>query len=178
MYLVRTQFVTFLFEKHGRELKNFLGTMMRSREDIEDLMQETFLRLASMERPETIRSPKAYVFSLAHNLVVDHYRKNKASTIDRSVALDDCEETAVQPPAERGMDARRDLDMLQAAIMELPEKTQKIFILRKFHDRSYADLARDFNMSEQAIRQHVSRGLKECMTYMQSKKEERGNTNS
>lgn len=178
MYLVRTQFVTFLFEKHSRELRNFLGTMMRSREDIEDLMQETFLRLVSLERPETIRSPKAYVFSLAHNLVVDHYRKHKASTIDRSVALDECEEVVVQPPAERGMDARRDLDMLQSAIMELPEKTQKIFILRKFHDRSYADLAHDFNMSEQAIRQHVSRGLKECMAYMQAKKAERGNDHS
>lgn len=170
MYLGRTDLVAFLFNSHSRELKNFLGTLMRSREDIEDLMQETFLRVASLERPETITSPKAYIFTLAHNLVVDHYRKTKSNFIDHSVILEECREAVIHPGAERGLDAQRDLEMLQEAILKLPEKTRQIFISRKFHDRSYVQLACDFGMTEQAIRQHVSRGLRECMSYLKSKK--------
>lgn len=170
MYLGGTDLATFLFNTHSRELRNFLGTLMRSREDIEDLMQETFLRVASLERPEAINSPKTYMFTLAYNLVVDHYRKAKSNFIDHSITIEECREAATYPGAERGIDASRDLEMLQEAILKLPEKTQQIFVARKFHDRSYAQLACDFGMTEQAIRQHVSRGLRECMSYLQSKR--------
>lgn len=167
MTAANAQCVTDIVERYSRDLRGFLGTMIRSREDIEDLMQETFLRVATVRDPAEIRSPRSFLFSLAYHLVVDRARRRKSSALSQSVSIDGEDFAAAAPSVEDEIDSRRDLQLLSRAVMRLPVQTQQIFVLRKFCDWSYPDLARHFGLSEPAVRQHVSRALHECMDFVQ-----------
>jgi RNA polymerase sigma-70 factor (ECF subfamily) len=73
-------FVAELATQHGRRLREYLSARVRNRSDVPDLAQEVYLRLLRVERPGEIRSPEAYLFTVATNLVYEH-------TVRQSTAL-------------------------------------------------------------------------------------------
>src|SRR6185312_14188520 len=70
--LGKSAFVADLATRHGRRLREYLAGRVRNRSDVPDLAQEVYLRLLRVERPEEIRSPEAYLFTIATNLIYEH----------------------------------------------------------------------------------------------------------
>ena len=64
-----------LIKQHGHTLVNFLSKRLKSREDAEDIAQSTFLRLYTMDTPEKVNNPRAFLFQVAANMSVDQLRR-------------------------------------------------------------------------------------------------------
>ena len=71
-------FVAAVAARHGPRLKRFLRRRLRNRADAPDLAQEVYLRLLRVERPEEIRSPEAYLLTVASHLLREHTVKQAA----------------------------------------------------------------------------------------------------
>src|SRR5690606_20444248 len=78
-------FVAAAAVRHGEKITRFMSARLRhAAADVPDLVQEVFLRLLRVERPETIRSPEAYLFTIARHVLHQHRVRREATpeTID------------------------------------------------------------------------------------------------
>lgn len=65
----RHTFVSTIATRYGARLRRFFSLRLRNATEAPDLAQEVFLRLMRVERPETIRSPEAYLFTVASHVL-------------------------------------------------------------------------------------------------------------
>jgi DNA-directed RNA polymerase specialized sigma24 family protein len=66
-------FVAGIAEKYGGRLKRLLRLRARNAADVQDLAQEVFLRLLRAPHHEEIRSPEAYLFTIASHVIQQHH---------------------------------------------------------------------------------------------------------
>lgn len=146
-----------------RFLARFLGRVL-SRDMLDDLAQETFLRAYAAEAIEDITAPRAFLFKVARNLVLNERAKLSNATTD---ALEDFADTAVLEDNSRSsvddqIAARQQARALAAAIADLPPQCARVFVLRKVHGLSYQEIAQRLNISVSTAEKHVALGLLRC----------------
>lgn len=146
-----------------RFLRRFLGRVL-SRDMVDDLAQETFLRAYAAEALQDITSPRAFLFKVARNLVLNERAKLSNATTD---ALEDFADTAVLEDCSRSsvddqIAARQQARALAAAIAGLPPQCARVFVLRKVHGLSYQEIAQRLNISVSTAEKHAALGLLRC----------------
>lgn len=147
------------------KIRSWLRKAGWPREDIEDLIQESYARIAA-HRGGDIGHPSGYFFRTVRNVAADHLRHRRVVSI-RSVAdmsrldvLDDGLD------AEAALSAHEELERLRTAIERLPDKCRAVFVLRKVEGLSQADTARRLGLSQSAIEKHVARGMRLCAAWL------------
>lgn len=122
----------------------------------EDLMQETFLR--AFERREKYKaqgySYLTYLFTIAHNLLIDHYRKSK------SIPAEDLDTHAVPFEITEDIEKKHDAEMLWRAVQSLPQQNRDILLMFYQEDIPIRDIAKVMNTSENAVKLNLSRTRK------------------
>lgn len=86
------KFVSAMERNHGRALRRFLASRMRTTAaDVPDLVQEVFLRLLRIADHESIRDPKAYLYTIAIH-VLHQYKLRQAVSAQAAALVDTSEE--------------------------------------------------------------------------------------
>lgn len=130
------------------------------REEVEDLVQETYARLAAAWGTGEVAHPSAYVFATVRNVAADQLRRQRIVSI-RSVA--DISRLNVMDgelDAEQRLTAHEELDQLRAAIERLPGQCRAVFVLRKVEGLSQAETAKRLNLAQSTVEKHVARGMR------------------
>jgi RNA polymerase sigma-70 factor (ECF subfamily) len=83
----KLHFVEGLAATHGSQLVRFFVSRLRDATEAHDLAQEVFLRLLRLERPDLVRQPEAYLFTVAANIVRETALKRSARPLQ--VTLED-----------------------------------------------------------------------------------------
>ena len=155
---------------HEPSLRAYLRTQFPSAADIDDIVQESFLRLWKVRMGQPVRYAKALLFKVARHLIIDTARRNQISPIDRITDL------AALPviddgrlgPAEAA--CRRDeVVLLAAAIDSLPARCREILILRKLRGMPQKEIAAQLGLSEQTVQVQVSRGVRRCEDFLRAR---------
>jgi len=156
--------LTAFFSRHREALKRYVGKKMFHSADVEDVVQETFIRLLKRERvqPEALQSmasPEAYMYRTASNLVIDRLRQRKARVDegDRE-ELDDAMASTPLGPL-RVIESRQRLQQLKRAIDDLPPKCRQVFVLHKYQQMPYRDVAEHLNISVSMVEKHMMKAL-------------------
>ena len=141
-------------------LMRYLRRVWKSPAEVADLRQETYARLyesASRVRP---RSPKAFLFATAHNLLVDRMRRETIVSIDYTQDVESLALCADELTPERQLSARQELQQLMEAFDGLPETTRAAIWLRRIVGLSQREAARSLGIEEGALEGHMTRGLR------------------
>lgn len=160
------------YEDHGPAVLAYLKSRIGRKEDAEDLLQETFLKaLRSAEMlkdPEKIRS---YLFTIAHNTLVNHIRKKREHLPGTS---SDAAENWIESVQDDGSQApdtsteHRELeDKLGKAMEKMPEKYRQAFKLAVLDKRSYADIARITGWTLAQVKINVFRARKHAISSLE-----------
>jgi RNA polymerase sigma factor (sigma-70 family) len=153
--------VRVIYQEHGRELERFLVRRLTCPETAADLTQETFVRLLRSGPAEQIENVRAYLFRTAANLAVDHLRRRKHSHLAADTQeLEGFADAA--PGADRQLLSRRALARLRAAVEQLPARQREVFLLHKFHDLSYQEIAERLGIAKNTVMVHMVRALAHC----------------
>jgi len=122
----------------------------------EDLMQETFLRAYRHLKKFKIRgySYLTYLLNIAHNLLVDYYRKPK------SIPVDELPNDVVPYEITEDLLRKSDAKALWRAIQELPERNRDALLMKYQNDMTMKDIARVMGSTENAIKLTISRTRK------------------
>lgn len=143
-----------------------LRKILRSHEDAEDIVQESFMRLCALPDQQQVHQPQALLYTTAYRLAIDLIRRRQRNPVlsEDATKLESHHDS--QPSAERGLVAQQELVMLWDAIENLPPQRKRAFILRKFHHLSYQDIAEEMNITVGSVRKHLSSALNDCRIYM------------
>lgn len=130
------------------------------REEVEDLVQETYARLAAAWGTGEVAHPSAYLFATVRNVAADQLRRQRIVSI-RSVAdISRLHVIDTELDAEQRLTAHEELDELRAAIERLPGQCRAVFVLRKVEGLSQAETANRLGLAQSTVEKHVARGMR------------------
>lgn len=145
--------------RFSRPLRSFFRKRAYSDQESEDLVQEVFCRLAARDRSAPIEQPEAYIFQMAANLLRDRARRAATrAAMGRELAADGGSFEEISP--ERVLQGRQQVQALQTALGELPEKTRIVFLLHRFEDYKYAEIAQHLGLSVSSVEKHIMAAMR------------------
>lgn len=156
------EFIRTLFREHNQALIGFLASRLRSDAEAEDVAQEAYVRLLQLEQPGTVSFIRAYLFRIAANLAADRLRQRavrEKCTPEQTFAF---ERLLNQPNIEHRAITEQQLELIKAALKEMPDKCRAACVLHFFADRSVKEIAAEMCLTERMIRYHIARGLAHC----------------
>lgn len=156
----RSREVTSLFRQHNQLLVRFLRVRLGSEQEAKEIAQEAYVKLLQIDLTGAVSFLRAYLFKVATNLAIDRIRERTKYTCNESLELFEELEDSVAP--ERTAIASQQLDLLAAALTELPEKCRDAFMLHRYHDRTQTEIAEAFGMSERMIRNYLVHAVLYC----------------
>lgn len=134
--------------------------MAVSREEIDDIVQDSYLAIAKLQSVAHIRDGRAYLFTTARMVVLQRVRRNRIVSID---SLTEAEALAIEdsdPGPERRAGARRELERVRRLIDDLPGGCREIFELRRVQGMPQKQIAERLGIAEHTVEQQSMRGLK------------------
>jgi RNA polymerase sigma factor (sigma-70 family) len=124
---------------------------------VDDAVQEVWLRLYSMRDPSTIQDRERYLFAIASSVLNRLFRhQNRYEKLDDDKY--DLLRDEISP--ERELQSRQYFELILAKINCLPEKTRQIFILNRFEDMTYRQISTDLGISISAVEKHMMKALR------------------
>lgn len=140
------------FIDHKRALQLFLSRSVESRDDAQDLLQECYVRLAKNPRPlESTDSTRAYLLTIARNLVIDLFRRRSVNGYGRNLDITSLDLVDQAPSPERSLEVAQDLQRLKRCIHRMPETTRKVFLLCRFDEMTYPEIAATLKISTRTV---------------------------
>ena len=153
--------------RHRAALHRYLRKFTSGAEDIEDLVQETYVRVYALPDYRAVNSSKALLFRIAHNLAVERARRQSIQATDSMADLELLSVYSSEAPPEQQIDARRRFESFCAAVDRLPPLCRRVFVLRKVYKLSHAEISEVLGVSHSTIEKHVAKGLMRCRDYLQ-----------
>lgn len=139
-------------------LMAFFLRRIGSHAEAEDLTQEVFARLATMETGH-VDSSEAYIFRMAGNLLRDRSRREKVRFDYRATVMADEQASLDLLDPSRVATGRQSLEQLAAALRELPETTRTMFVLYRLEHLDRRDIAAAFDTSPSTVDRHLTRAM-------------------
>jgi RNA polymerase sigma factor (sigma-70 family) len=159
----RESFLTEIANRYGQRLKRFFTLRLRNEADAPDLAQEVFLRLMRVEHHETIRSPEAYLFTVASHVLHQHTLRQASTpaSIDISEVFAELQLTSGDDPAARA-EGQQKLNELERALAMMPAKMSTTLLLHRFAGLSIEECGRQLGVSRPAAKKYLARALIHC----------------
>lgn len=155
----RNRIVEHLFRSEASGLARYIRRRIGRPDEVQDLVQEVFARLAAASSSILADRPQAYMQRIARNLVIDRFRRNAIRQRARHVPVEEALCVSTAPQQEWAIEAA-DVEQRYRAVLEtLPLKTRRLFLLNRLEKKSYADLAKAEGISVKAVEYHISRAL-------------------
>lgn len=151
---------------HGVQLKSYLRAAFPSVRDVEDVVQESYLRIWKYRARHTIHSAKGFLFTLARHIALDFVRHRRASPIDSVADLSRLAAIEEKPDAAGHLEQQEKIQLLARALAALPDRTREIVVQRKFRNLPQSEVALRLGITEAAVEHHVARGLKKCEAFL------------
>ena len=152
--------------RHRAALHRYLRRFTSGAEDIEDLVQETYVRVYALPDYHAVNSSKALLFRIAHNLAVERARRQKSQATDSMADLELLSVYSSEAAPEEQIDARRRFESFCAAVDRLPPLCRRVFVLRKVYKLSHTEISEVLGVSHSTIEKHVAKGLVRCRDYL------------
>lgn len=141
-----------LLQRHKRKVWSHIYLMVRDREVTEDLFQEAFIKVVHHLKAGKYNEEGKFlpwVMRIAHNLVIDHFRRNKKMPLVRSNDEHDVFATVAQPDKnveDRMVNVQIDEDV-RKLIEHLPGEQREVVIMRTYLGMSFKEIAEHTEVS-------------------------------
>jgi RNA polymerase sigma-70 factor (ECF subfamily) len=150
--------LTALVETHSALLFRVAHSLLHSRAEAEDVVQDTFLRvLQVLGRPSAlpdIRDYRVWLVRIAWNLALDRLRRRKSRPADSEFSDSQFVDTLIAPvtPADRALEDSRHIQAVLHEIERLPSRERHVLLLSSLEELETAEIAIIIGRSEAAVR--------------------------
>lgn len=137
-------------------LHRFALRRLRDRNDSDDLVQETFVRLYAYRSRRTVDDVTAFCLAVATNLIRDRFRR-----MSKGPVMAELPDTFVcpQPRADEALLYRQRVEILSVAIEAMPPLRREVFLRCRLDGDAVTTISDDLGLSPSAIEKHVTRAL-------------------
>lgn len=154
--------ITTAFYTVEQSLKSYLMRFLVRKQDVEDTVQETFLRAWEAEKTSEIRSPKSFLFKVAKNLALSEIARKTNRMMVTIGDLDELDVLVNRSSLEDELEQDKSVTALLGVIGTLPPKCQKVMLMRKVYGFSHKEIARRMDISVKTVEKHLTKALQRC----------------
>ncbi len=140
-------------------LMRYLRHNWRDQSDIEDLLQDIYVRVFESAQRQIPDKAKPFVFTTARNLLIDRVRERRVVPMDAVSDLDALGIAIDTPGPDQNVIARDELRVLREAIELLPPRYREVVLLRKIEDLPRAEIAARLSVSENTVSIYLAEGI-------------------
>ncbi len=168
-----TEKITEEFLKYRRVIASLLSKIRPSatRQDIEDILQDTYINTYQSSLKQDILFPKAFMVKTAIRLA--NRSIQIAQRVDSDVDVNEQSDenlfgydvSSFSSQTEKEVLNREDFGLLCSAVEGLPEQCRKVFVLKKIYGLSQREISKELGISESTVEKHVAKGLLRTMQY-------------
>ena len=151
-------------QRWNRSLLRFLGRRVRARVDIEDLAQETYLRLLRARDLGDVRNPQAYLLRVASHVLLewrDDQPHAESLAMDHDLLIDDS-----GPESE--LEASLSQERFDHALATATPLMRSVLLLRLRDERSCNEIAQDLDITLRQVRRYLARGYERLRTALEN----------
>lgn len=152
-------------QPHETLLRAWLQQRFPSLRDVDDIVQESYVRVLQARGRDQVQFPKAFLFATAKNLAIDYFRNLKSTAecqlVDNDVATVLDESAGVPESVAR----HQELSLLTEAIQSLPARCRRVFTLRKIYGMSQKEIAAQLHISERTVSAQLTIGIHKFTNY-------------
>ena len=148
--------------------------------EIEDIVQETYLRVCQVGGGRKIESPRSCMVATARNLALDYVKRAETRLAD---SFDEAEYSGLRSEPLDGDSTLQQACSDEAfaqfcdGVRYLPVQCRRAFVLRKVYGYSQKEIAKLMQVSESTVEKHIAEGIKRCLYFMeQQEPKQRGAT--
>jgi len=141
-------------------LTAFLRRHCRETHDIVDLRQDVYVRVYEAAETGLPDNPKAFVFAVARNLLVDRARHQQVAAIVALAPSGELPDHVDELCPERHAMGRQDIACLEQAFSDLPPKCREVVELRKIAGLSQRDVATRLGVTEGTVEKQIAKGIR------------------
>jgi RNA polymerase sigma factor (sigma-70 family) len=146
-------------QRWHRSLFQFLRRRVRSSVDVQDLAQETYLRLLRARDLNEVRNPLAYLLQVASHVAMEWCDRQRR---DDSMVVLDVDTVADPLLPELELDARLSQQRLEKTLTSMSPMMRAVVLLRLRDERSYQEIAAELRITDRQVRRYLERGY-ECL---------------
>ena len=135
--------------------------------EIEDIVQETYVRVCQYDKKDEIVQPEAFLMRTARNLAIDYLKRADTRLVESSdekpelVDIDDELDTTYQQVV-----SDQEFGQFCEAVRLLPIQCRKVFVLKKVYGYSQKEIAKQLGLSQSTVEKHVALGIQRCTSFI------------
>lgn len=148
---------------HERVLRAWLRGRFPIAADLDDVVQETYLRVLCAHRRRPITAARAFLFVTARNTAIGLLRHRRIAAEDAGVDLSACVDEMNQ--VAEAVERRQELELLTHAIATLPDRCREVFRLRKLEGLSQKAIAGHLGIAEHTVEAQIGHGTRHCAAF-------------
>jgi RNA polymerase sigma-70 factor (ECF subfamily) len=150
-----------LYANHHGWLLDRLHRKLRNACDAADLTQDTFTRAFIAGGIENIREPRAWLTTIARNLLLAHYRRRslERAYLDVLAALPE----PIAPAPEHQALILEAVHEIDAMLDGLPARVRDAFLLAQLEGLTHAQISQQLGVCERSVKRYVAQALAQCI---------------
>lgn len=160
-----------LFERYKTQLFGYFFRTTWDRDVSEDLVQTVFFRIIKYKHNFSGTGKfTTWMYSIAHNVFIDHYKKNTRFTYVEDFDIYK-NENAVN--SSEYVENDESIEILNKALLKLPHEKKEVLVMSKYQKLKYKEIAEILGCTEGTVKAKVFRALselKEIYKEMEGKK--------
>lgn len=168
-----------VYEEYQEQIYRFILLRVSHGETASDISQEVFhhLLIATRGKEREIENIRAFLYQIARNLVIDHYRSNKTIVYSLESEGEDGEYTRQiayeGPGADEILDREYTAEEIRKALSAVKKQHREIVEMRYLQQLDISEIAEKLGKSEGAIRVQIHRAIDELRDYFSAKNVEK-----
>jgi RNA polymerase sigma-70 factor (ECF subfamily) len=134
--------------------------------EVDDIMQDVYLRAFAARKSEKLENAKAYLFRIARNLSFKARAGQKKNVIS---LLEDLASQGIIDDVvaiDEQLHQKKRLMMFAQAVETLPPQCRQVFVLRQMKGLSHKEIAKTLGISVSTVEKHIAKALQLCAKYM------------
>lgn len=161
--VVEVQFAKELFERYQLALYRYLNGLLHSREEAQEILQETYLRLIRQASFDHVReNARAYLFQTAANLARDFFRRKAAHRLEAERAVFSA--SGLDSPQwdswpDLALEGEETGELVVRALDAMPGPMRSALLLHRFRDLTHGQIATWLGVSERSVERYIKEGL-------------------
>lgn len=154
-------------QAHEPSLRSWLRGLFPSLPDMDDVVQESYVRLIRAREAGKISHAKAYLFTTARNAARDFFRRRKIVSIEAVGDMADSNVLDDRPGVADAVSKQQELDLLAEAVRGLPDRCRQTLTLRLLYGLSHKEIAAELKVSEHTVKAQLAKGMRRCAEFFE-----------
>ncbi len=153
-------------QPHEAGLRAWLRGKFPFLPDIDDVVQESYLRLIRAREAGKVGYAKAYLFTTARNFALDLFRRRQVVTIEGVADMAALPVMEERPDVADALGRQQELDLLAEAVRTLPDRCRQVMTLRLLYGLSHKEIAAELRISEHTVKAQLAKGMRRCADFL------------